>query len=353
MAMFVTGSSTSTGSFGSVHTAGNVGIGCTPSYALEILTPINTHGFKLIDAGGDFSTIYLDSDNNNVMYNVGGTGSPNLQLGVGGAAKLTILGSNGNVGIGTSAPAAIFDVTVSNAKTAGSGAYAYLGRTNEASNYGALQCLQVGHAAVASRQWQFQTVEQGVANNGIITLQLSGGNVAVGRATADTKLDVTGDIRASTGIKFGTDTASANALDDYEEGTWQPAFVCGTSGTITAHPSASLGTYTKIGNMVHLSSHIQVSAISSPVGALTISGMPFTVEANATHGEDSGCATGTIEATGLSSAFASVGGILQISASGGGTSMRITEFDGQDMADDVANHFGTGIVLRIAISYKV
>ena len=30
--------------------------------------------------------------------------------------------------------------------------------------------------------------------------------------------------RANRGILFGTDTSAANALDDYEEGTWTPVF---------------------------------------------------------------------------------------------------------------------------------
>ena len=161
----------------------------------------------------------------------------------------------------------------------------------------------------------------------------------------------TGDIFFSTagkGICLGvTSNTDSNTLDDYEEGTWQPAFVS-ASGTITAHASASLGTYTKIGNLVHLQSHIQVSAISSPSGALTISGMPFTVNAN-TAGEDSGAATGTIEATGMASSLH----ILQISATGNGTSIRVTEFDGTNKVDDVANHWDTGSEIRIAMTYKV
>lgn len=48
-------------------------------------------------------------------------------------------------------------------------------------------------------------------------------------------------ILSSGGITFNGDTASANALDDYEEGTWTPDNK--TSGTAN-------GAYTKIGNMV-------------------------------------------------------------------------------------------------------
>ena len=45
------------------------------------------------------------------------------------------------------------------------------------------------------------------------------------------------------GLKFGSDTAAANALSDYEEGTWTPTLPSGASATMT-------GQYTKIGNKV-------------------------------------------------------------------------------------------------------
>ena len=54
----------------------------------------------------------------------------------------------------------------------------------------------------------------------------------VGRQSADGRLsftDVTGGeilaLRTGGGITFNGDTAAANALDDYEEGTWTPSFL--------------------------------------------------------------------------------------------------------------------------------
>ena len=62
----------------------------------------------------------------------------------------------------------------------------------------------------------------------------SAGNVGIGTASPAKPLDVTGDIRTSTGILFGTDTAAANALDDYEEGNFLPTIGGGTTaGTPT------------------------------------------------------------------------------------------------------------------------
>ena len=72
-------------------------------------------------------------------------------------------------------------------------------------------------------------------------------------------------VQSTGGISFNGDTAAANALDDYEEGTWTPNWV-GATGTST-------GTYTKIGNVVHYTAQIVVDGALT--GGVTISGHPF------------------------------------------------------------------------------
>jgi hypothetical protein len=79
---------------------------------------------------------------------------------------------------------------------------------------------------------------------------------------------------SSGGIQFNGDTAAANALDDYEEGTWTATLTCGTSGTITLDNSGCI--YTKIGRLVNVSGFITVSSVSSPTGRLLLGGFPFT-----------------------------------------------------------------------------
>ena len=74
----------------------------------------------------------------------------------------------------------------------------------------------------------------------------------------------------SDGLKFGSDTAAANALDDYEEGTWTPA-TNGTGVGITTYTA----TYTKIGDLVMYRCYVQISS-NSASDAATISGLPFT-----------------------------------------------------------------------------
>jgi hypothetical protein len=72
------------------------------------------------------------------------------------------------------------------------------------------------------------------------------------------------------GLTFNGDTAAANALDDYEEGTWTPSLAgCTFSGTIT-------GNYTKIGRQVFIQMQFINATISGASGAAEINGLPFT-----------------------------------------------------------------------------
>jgi hypothetical protein len=124
-----------------------------------------------------------------------------------GAGDISVLGAN--FGIGTVSPVALFDITVGNDHDNSADDFMYIGKTNEASAYAALQCIQTGAASAADRVWKFQTIEQGIANDGGITLQASGGYVGIGANPSKShKLDVTGTAGLSTG------TAWTNTSDE-------------------------------------------------------------------------------------------------------------------------------------------
>ena len=82
-------------------------------------------------------------------------------------------------------------------------------------------------------------------------------------------------LRAGGGITFNGDTVSANALDDYEEGTWTPA-VSGSTTAGTATYGSQGGSYTKIGNKVTCWFSITNFTQSGAAGNFTITGLPFT-----------------------------------------------------------------------------
>ena len=97
------------------------------------------------------------------------------------------------------------------------------------------------------------------------------GNVGVGASSPAKPLDVTGDIRTSTGILFGTDTAAANTLDDYEEGTWTPV-IQNTTGTFIASEAFN---YVKVGNVVTTRGYIYNGNVASASAVWQFGGLPY------------------------------------------------------------------------------
>ena len=72
------------------------------------------------------------------------------------------------------------------------------------------------------------------------------------------------------GIKFNTDTAEANALNDYEEGTWTP-----TAHGYTGNNTSGNCFYTKIGRLVVATFRITWPSLTNSTSA-EIRGLPFT-----------------------------------------------------------------------------
>ena len=89
------------------------------------------------------------------------------------------------------------------------------------------------------------------------------------------RITSTGQVRlAGAGITFNGDTATANELDDYEEGTFTPTIV-GTSTAGTGTYTTQIGRYTKIGNSVFFTITLAWSAHTG-TGNMKVGGLPFT-----------------------------------------------------------------------------
>ena len=86
-------------------------------------------------------------------------------------------------------------------------------------------------------------------------------------------------ILASGGITFNGDTASANALDDYEEGTWTPTFGGASTDPSSVSWNNQSGTYTKVGNKVFVRCIVYPSSFSGGSGNFNVRGLPFTPNA--------------------------------------------------------------------------
>ena len=80
--------------------------------------------------------------------------------------------------------------------------------------------------------------------------------------------------RRGGGLTFNGDTAAANALDDYETGTWDP-YWGGDASNPTASYTNQNGWYVKIGKQVWCGGVIHTSSASGGSGNLLIRGFPF------------------------------------------------------------------------------
>ena len=101
-------------------------------------------------------------------------------------------------------------------------------------------------------------------------------------STGDLLLGTAGTERlrvlAGGGLTFNGDTAAGNAIDDYEEGTWTPAFIpSGGSYTSIGYASQD-GYYVKVGRVVNIWFRINVSSLNTSGGSgyIKLSGVPFT-----------------------------------------------------------------------------
>ncbi len=146
---------------------------------------------------------------------------------------ITVDGSN-NVGIGTSSPTRQLDV--SKAGTA------YI-RASDTANSVNMEML-----AASSGGWI------GTKTNHSLMFQTN--NAERMRIDSD-------------GLKFNGDTAAANALSDYEYGSWTPTTPNGGSAT------ANNAVYTKIGDQVTVWCLLQTFTDRSSATSLTVKGLPF------------------------------------------------------------------------------
>jgi len=246
-----------------IISSGNVGIGLSsPADLLHVHKSgagsayFHSTNDNTGTGAGDGVVIGISGSNTTYLWNYE---SGPFILGTSGSERMRVL-SDGRVSIGTTAPPTGADFTVrapnpelSLYATANYSSYLMMGDTDdydngyiEYDNYDPNKCMKF------------------FTNAGERMRILSGG-----------------------GLTFNGDTAQANALDDYEEGTFNPVLVM-NSGSVTINPIYNTLSYTKVGRLVTISGHIRIQGTSSPSGTLRITNIPYTAAATIELGRAGG-----------------------------------------------------------------
>ena len=157
------------------------------------------------------------------------------------------LTSAGNVGIGTSSPSARFEVEDNGSATGN--VIMKVTQDDQSSHYG----MSVGNDS-------YSTVD----SDGFVVYQMNNGHTYLYNGGVDEGPNI--GMPVAGGITFGTDTAAANTLDDYEEGTW-------TATLTNVAGSVSNTSYTKIGRLVYVTGHLVCTATAT--GDVQINGLPY------------------------------------------------------------------------------
>ena len=100
-------------------------------------------------------------------------------------------------------PLCTFHTSVAAAKTESGASVISLLSTRESTNPFVLSTMIYGATNLADRYVTLQTGDYGIADGGNLVLQQGGGNVAIGTLTATEKLQVNGNIKATSFIKSG------------------------------------------------------------------------------------------------------------------------------------------------------
>jgi hypothetical protein len=297
-----------------LNASGNVGIGTDSPNSLLELNGTDKR-FQIQDGTNSMSFGQWDTATNRIESGGGRkllitSYSGGIDFGLNGSGGSLTIDTSGNVGVGTTSPSAILEVAdvspqIQFTDTVNASAYSRILNTDSGTLY---IDADLGNAG----------------SNSAILFRLDGGSEKM-------------RILSSGGITFNGDTAAANALDDYEEGTFTPQIHAGASNT--SFNSNNYGKYTKIGNVVHCSGRFSVTSITAGSSSTNVElgGLPFA--ANTPLGTSTGAVAGSI---GFASGFAGEAPTMMQIRDGETNAFLYFQNSSLGISNLKGNDFGTG-----------
>jgi hypothetical protein len=289
---------------GTSTTSARLGVDNALNVGVQSLSSDPSAASVFLSNTGTSVGLAIATSNNNLSYLQG-----RQKTGTGNAFDIALNPLGGNVGIGTSSPSAKLTIST-----------------------GVVGVMASFTDAVA------QTLSLLTGSGFSAINNPSGGDVAI---------QIGGTERAritSNGLTFNGDTAAANALDDYEEGTWTPSLIFSGGGVgITYNTQA--GKYVKVGSKVSVNCYLVLSNKGSSTGNARIEGLPFTIpNANGNYCSTSIYLDGGITYTGQAQGFGNINSnfIALASVSEAGTVSSFTD----------AN-FSNSSAIMISLTYLV
>ena len=261
----VTGSNAITGESGLTYDGNNFNVSAGAHDSGMAITAANNNQETQLTIKGKASdgtvhTFRLNAKRSANRLDIEGGGSPRISV-----------DANGYVGINQSAPASELQVG---------------GGTNAVTNKSTVHVAPSSGNASLTLRGGSPTIYFDGTSGGNAKFLTDGTDLTISNGNPDSAGTERFRFRTDGGLCFNGDTAAANALDDYEEGTWTPVWSAGGGSSGLANIANC--EYVKIGELVHVRGEFSLTGGSGNISTTDgwyITGLPFpNTDASGTSG---------------------------------------------------------------------